>query len=451
LKKPIEVLLLSAKECRYTQDGADTPPLGIMYIASYVIEHGYSARVMDLNYPTFDIETLVEYVSHQKSLKIVGLSSTTISYLNGMRTAERIKTVRPDIITVMGGPHVSFDYVNTLNSGFVDYVVRSDGEEAFLGICNLVIKNEGNHDSIPNLVYKENEQIKVNEIDYRNQIDINTLPYPKRSMVDLNSYFRPFHIMTTRGCPGKCSFCAASALTGRCLRKREVDNIIKEIEYISQKFNGSTILIADDTFTFLGKERVREIAKYLKRKDIIWSCESRVDVKNLDIFHILAENNCVDIQIGIESFNQSVLNSVDKKISTTQIEEVLKTCKKLGISVFGNVIIGLPDDTEESFLQTLDTFLYMVREYSLSGSCSICTPFPGTDIYVNPEKHGLNIIETNWDLYDMVHPIAETRHMSLYKQKELHYKFFNTYIPYQTKWQVSHRNINRDRAKFVYT
>lgn len=397
-------------------------PLGICSIAAVLIRAGISVEICDLWCKQIN-EKYFEDLLLKKQPKIVGFSAMTDNYLNSLRLAKVCKSVDENIKTIIGGPHVSFTDEQTLqDSSDIDIVARGEGEITMLELCKLILQKEHNSFSnIRGITYRD-ENSKIIKNSGRPLIEnLDTLPYPAREL--LGPIQKNVGIQTGRGCPGGCKFCVASAMSGGRVRTRSVENVVNEI--IELKVRGAERFnFLDDTFT-CDIDRLKEIMELLKEKgySIKWSAESRVDIVDKDetIFEYMAGMGCEGVQFGVESGSQEILNSINKKTNLSQIERSVKLARDAGLQVFCSMMVGLPEDTEETINKTIDFGEYLCCKYGTVTVFSITTPYPGTYIYRKAKDIGLNIYKASYNQYTVINSLMDTKNLSRYAIKKFHY------------------------------
>jgi radical SAM superfamily enzyme YgiQ (UPF0313 family) len=282
-----------------------------------------------------------------------------------------------------------------------------EGEEIFLELVRAV-SNSKDLKNIKGIVYREDGIIKVNG---RKEIisELDSLPFPDRELVDLRLYKnthptkiirRDFknitEIITARGCPYNCTFCAGHEVFGFTVRFRSPENVIKEIEECRKKFKTNHITFLDNTFT-LKKERVKTICKYLKEGNFTFDCNSRVDTVDEEIINIMKESGCEKISFGIESGSQRILDLINKKTNISQIKKTISLAKKVKIPVIeGTAMIGShPTETREEVKMTFNLLKELDLDYVV---VEVIVPYPGTSTYYEMEKRGL-IKNKDWEKY----------------------------------------------------
>ena len=207
------------------------PPLGLGYLATYIRQFGYTSQILDFYIRSITLVELSKVLCEQTP-KTVGISTTTETYNCGLRIAAFIKKNFPDIPILMGGCHVTFEYNDALNSGVVDYVIRNEGEITTRELLDYLLKGIGRIENIDGICYKNSSGAVIRNRNRKYITNLDSLPMPDRSFFDLKSYTFPASISTSRGCPGNCIFCAATALSGGCYRIRSAQNIVNEFIYL---------------------------------------------------------------------------------------------------------------------------------------------------------------------------------------------------------------------------
>ncbi|WPC42608.1 B12-binding domain-containing radical SAM protein [Clostridium sp. JS66] len=385
------------------------PPLGLGYIGTWLIKNNYTAKILDFYIKEVTILDL-EKIIKSNSPKLIGISTTTETYKSGLAIAKYIKSLNSEIIVFMGGCHVTFEYEDTLKSGFIDLVVRHEGELIVKDLCDYYINNIGSLHNIEGISYIDNGIIKKNP---RKKFieDLDMIPFPDRKLYDLNKYAVPASISTSRGCPGKCIFCAATALSGGRYRVRSAENVLEEFKYL--KSLGSThIQIVDDTMT-ADVERLYKLLELLKKENlgITWNCESRVDIMSKDLLKEMKDCGCTSVQFGVETGSQEMLDCLKKNITIDQIRKTFLWARELDISTATCLMIGQPYDTIETINKSVELALEL-QSYGAKVVFSVSTPFPGTFMYNNPDKVGIKIKDFDTDNYNTLTPVYDTNNFN---------------------------------------
>jgi len=365
------------------------PPLGVMYIASYLKKHKDDCDI-------FVIDSSVEKLNHIQTAQrivdfgvdIVGLSCWTFSLLDTLAVASQVKRISPATLVCLGGPHVNIYPKETLSMDCVDFVITGDGERPFAKLIDQ-LKTHYDFAKVPNLHYKKNGRLENSLLKHVEE-NLDELPFPDRNWTPFQQYYtildreRPVTTMiTSRGCPFKCSFCFQHGTGWRC---RSVSNIIDEIQYCTG-LGIRNFFIFDETFT-VNKQRVIELCDEIKRRylNITWSCRSRVDTIDEETMGRLKEAGCQRISFGVEAANDDVLRRLNKKIVISQVKRIFKAAKKKRITTLADFMIGCPGEDRKKTYETIKLAVELNPDYA---QFCLFTLFPATKLYEEALKEGV--------------------------------------------------------------
>lgn len=414
--KPVDILFITPPTSRgykkVMAEKASMPPLGQMYISSNLKKHGYSVDILDMSVKFYNKEQLVEHLL-KVNPKVIGMSTFIESWSAMKLLAELIKEILPNVKLIAGGHCANYEYERILQHMNFDYILFGESEYSFLELCDFLIKSVGELENIKGIAYL-NEDKKVHFTEIRCRIkNLDTLPFPDRSLIDFSKYTYPITISTSRGCPGKCIFCSSKSFWGNRIYFRSSENIYKEVKYINEHFKTNEFFIIDDAFT-ANKQRALEFCKLLKSdaQNYIWGCESRADIVDLELIENLALSGCKRIQFGMESSNNEILSQIGKNVTIEEIEDAVKLASARGMLVNVSFIIGHPFDTHKTVQDTIDFAIYLQETYGANVIGSLLTPYPGTDIYHNADKYGIEILSRDYNRYTMNDPIINTKHLN---------------------------------------
>lgn len=413
--------------------------LGYIFdIASVLEAEQYNFKI--LNPDTLSDYTLSGLIQELKNhdFSTIGMTTNAENIRFVYQFSKEIKKEFPSVLIILGGPQVTYSDEKVLDESDCDIIVRHEGEDKIIKILQEVRKSEPDLSTIPGITYKKGNKIYKNNDGVR--LNLNKLPIPQYRILTDSEYwiipeycsyknFDSFlkkvrkdnsHFMTSRGCPNKCLFCVEGNKKDYMLRT--VENVERDLEYFIQTANPSTIGIADDTFTSSPK-RIKEICgvfSKLSRKygELRWYAEARVDVlsQNHDLIKLMFDSGLRELQIGIESGNQRVLDIYQKRITVEQIEDVVKEVSKYDIWMFGNIIMGNPTEKMSDFFETLEFVkkLHILSNFKIDISFSYLTPFAGIPICINPKKYGIDILIDNFEFKrrGMNSPICKPQEMN---------------------------------------
>lgn len=373
---------------------ADTFPLGIAYIASFIRSNGHSVKLVDVKLFGNEWKQKITDIVKGEKPSFIGISCVTPAMPDALRIAETVKSVDKNIKIVLGGPHPSAIPEECISYENVDIVCVGEGEYTFLDLL------EGKELSkIKGLCYIEKGKIKVTPP--RDLIsDLDSLPWPAYDLLPIHSYGNPFLgksiiMVTGRGCPYNCLFCSSKTINRQRYRLRSVKNVVDEIEYLYKNYNLRGFLFADDTFTMIPK-RTEELCNEIMRRGlkISWGCDTRVDAMTPELARLMKSSGCNLVKLGIESGDEKILKIIRKGITLDQVRRAVKIVNAAGIKAHGFFIIGHPYDTEESVRRTIDFAKSLPLDYA---QFSVLTPYPGTDVLdMAKRKEGIELLSSDW-------------------------------------------------------
>lgn len=339
------------------------PPLGLLSVATALKQAGHEVIVHD---------------GEMKDIPLgydgYGLGPSVTEYSSAVSVLRTIKSLNPKARVVVGGPHPTLNADECLKDGF-DCVVLGDGEFASEKAFTDVSVNRVMAEPLPLDAYPITDRSFINIKEYKYFID-GRLATP---------------IITAKGCPYRCGFCS-KVYTG--VRKRSIQHVVNEIDYLNRELGYEAVMFFDDTF-ILDTERVQAIALYIKMREMKWRCLVRGDLivrAGDDFVKMLYRNNCVEVGMGIESGSNKILSNINKGETVETIKEAILMLKHNGIRVKGFFIFGLPGESEETLGET-EKF---ITEMPLDDiDCSIFKPYAGSPIYKNKEDYDIQ-----WDRMD---------------------------------------------------
>ena len=350
-----------------------TPILSYGYLAAIFKRNGHQVEVKTNTVPESDL---------------VILQGSTIRHGMELEYIRKIKKQTKAKIGVIG----PFPSARPELFSDADFVIQGEPEDAASKIL----------DTIPSGVIQSSA---IHELDL--------LPFPDWSVFPLNEFSgspllekKPFTFMqASRGCPYRCSYCPYK-LSGE-FRLRRPEKVVEEMAYL-QDMGVKGVMFRDPMFT-QNKQRILELCdRIIENKiEMEWGCETGIDTLDMEMLDRMHESGMRGIKVGIESVNDDLLKKNKRSpVRVTHQEEIIRYCDKKGIKVVAFYIIGLPGDTKESVISTLN---YAKRLNTDFANFTICTPLPGTELYSELEG---SIFETDWEKFDNFHPVFKHKNMS---------------------------------------
>lgn len=392
---------------RKTRDINPLPPMGLGYLASVIEGMGIEVKILDCLLEGWDKEEAIDGKLVRVGLSEREIESFIASYdpdLVGIncqfsrqyrihhQLLAIIKRVRPGCVTVAGGAHVTVCPEEVLNDENCDYILSGEAEDSFRGLLLAVMENRRPSD-IDGAGWKEGGKPLINS-KTRWINDLDSIPFPAYDIMDIEKYFglhtshglrhrkRFSPIVTSRGCPAKCSFCSAYKVWGSAYRFRTVDNIIKEMEMLKNEYGIEELMFEDDNVT-ANPGRAKELfSKMIAAKfNFIWDTPNGVGAWSLDeeTIDLMKESGCVKLNFPVESGSQRVLDAIiNKPVKLPRIRQLISHCKKIKLDYGIFIVIGMPGETVEDIWAS---FRFAAENGCYNPLISVATPYPGTKLF----------------------------------------------------------------------
>ena len=355
-------------------------PLSLMYLVSILRSYGYEVELLNLSSKT--LEESVKLIPTDSDL--YGITATSVDYPICEDLVRLFREVKPEAQVILGGAHP------TLAPTLVNFAV-------FTSICmgeSELIINDIVRDAINNklkAVYRGSRLTKN---------DLEFLPYPARDSIDvlggpIFAYDKHFGtsistvIIASRGCPFKCSFCAARKVwSGGMVVRRSPQNVVDEMEHVKARYGVTEFRFSDDMMNN-SRKWLREFCEKVSDLNIYWRCSVRAGVNNEEDFKIMYDSGCREVSAGIETGDQRVLDALNKGTTVQDNEELLISASDAGLNVRILLMTGTPGEHPDTPELTRD-FLARVPFHFVAQT--MFRPLPGSDIWINPNKYGCTIL-----------------------------------------------------------
>ena len=352
-------------------------------------QRGWDGVIRPLGFPSHGIGYLSAYLKKQMDIAIYGLD-TSLDFANvEYNVKQEIAKLTPDLIgitvyspladeaekvieiiksttsipIVLGGPHISTTGVEFLQKTKVEYGVVKDGERPLHELVKSLFVTEdiASIKNIPGLIYKSESDKYILNPNTNLILGLDEIPFPDFSLFELDNYVfwknKAYGLLSSRGCPYGCTYCAAPHVTGRKFRFRSPENVVAEIEHYYHKFGFRRFGILDDAFN-INLKRAKEVIRLIIKKDlkIKWDLGNgiRANIVDLEFFQLLKQSGCDFVGIGMESGNAEILRSIKKGLKKEQLLTALDYANQCKVGTAVNFIIGHPEETYATALETLE-------------------------------------------------------------------------------------------------
>jgi len=392
------------------------PPLGLLYVAAYAEKEGHQVAVRDLA-----VRRKREEVDFKK-YDMVGISTDTTRHRQALQLAKKAKA--NGCTVVMGGPHPGYVDEEILSTHRVDFIVHGEGEITFSELVAALENKNGQFDSIQGISFLSNGKlVRTPPRPFIENLD--SLPFPARHLVRMDDYRRTklgsrdiTPLVTSRGCPYQCAFCASSHFFGTKVRARSVASVLTELEEIDHRYHFNAAAFVDDTFNLFPKRVIEICHGIIKKKlDLWWWCLSRIDLllRNEEMVREMVRAGAKSVFIGVESSNPRTLEELRKGIDVEETVRTVEMLKRNGLEIHASYILGGLDDT----IKTIhDTIRFAKRLDTNIAQFSILTPYPGTVVY-EQVKDRIFKWRSPWSFFDMQHLVFRHDHLSFIRMEWL--------------------------------
>ncbi len=367
-------------------------PLGLLYIATCIQAAGHEVRLVDGAFWTH-AEVLDQV--RRFGPGFAGISANASMWSKAMKTAADIKNIDPSIHVTAAGPYPSAVEDKCLRDcPSLDSIVIGEGEETVPEMINR-LAGGNNLEGVAGTAFRAQDGAIINN-DPRPLIEnLDAIPIPRRELLgDFDKYESPpgsykrkpiAIVMTSRGCKARCIYCFQMKGERR-IRFRSVENVVKEVEELVNGYGFKEIRFLDETFT-ADRERAMQLLRRFQefKLDFSFYVSSRVNTVDFELLREMKRAGCWAILFGAESGVQKNLNTLRKGVKLEQTRAAVAAAKKAGLKVYTPFIIGIPGETYEEALKTVDFAIELNPHYA---NFHTMAPFPGTELYDNIEKYG---------------------------------------------------------------
>ncbi|MCD6290410.1 MAG: radical SAM protein [Anaerolineae bacterium] len=395
--------------------------MGLGYLAGALRAAGYDVELYDA---AVEEEPLSD-VMRRGRYDVVGISSPTPLIKEAWEAARVAKST--GAVTILGGPHLTIEPNESIHRPEVDLVVRGEGEAAIVEIMQALELDAGvQKSSLSPRVFEHKAWSEILGLSYRQKDgngghvvhnpnrplreDLDSIPFPAHDMFKIERYTnlqpltdgliphsRSYTIVTSRGCPFKCTFCS-KPVTGDTWRARSVENVIAEWRWLVEDLKATEIGVTDDIWN-RDIKRAKELCRRLIEEGLntvpwITIHGMKVNFTDLELFQLMKAAGAKRVGFGVESGDQEILNKVIRKGQTLdQVRQAFRDAKAAGLETMGFFIFGMPHETEETMEKTIRFALELEPDLA---HFMIVSPYPGTRLWEMLEEEGAEIFSRDW-------------------------------------------------------
>jgi len=364
-------------------------PLGLLAIGSVLKREGHAIKILDLRIsqsPDADLESAMKEFDPD----VVGIGVMTIESKYGFIDAGKVKAIKPEVIVIFGGPHCAHEPRYILNDPNVDYMVSGEGE---LTIVELIkaLENESAVGEVPGIAYKKNGQyIQTAERGVIRNLDWVIQEY---DLIDLEDYFnfkcsmdffpvfrndRFIPLVTSRGCPYKCTYC--HDIFDKSIQYRSPEVVVDEMEFLMRTYGIGEFHIVDDVFN-VNMKRAKKVLRMIIDRGlnihISFPNGLRADFFDEELIDLMTRAGVYRMALGIESGSQRIQDMIKKDLDIGILENVVAQLTRARISVHGFFMLGFPTETRDEMKETID---FACQLNLTTANFSLVIPNPGTEL-----------------------------------------------------------------------
>ncbi|MBQ2644854.1 radical SAM protein [bacterium] len=372
------------------------------YVSAILKNNNYSTFLKDYQGEKSSIDDLVSDFEKENP-DLVFMSITNGSILDDLKVVDLLKSKNNDTVFILKGSiffNPNAELLSKLNLSNIDYLIGGEVEFIIDDLVNAHFQDKNLLKNIQGISYKDNENnwIINPQLEFKDELE--NLPFPDRESMHNELYINPETnlpmalIVTDKGCPYSCSYCLSPVISGKKIRTRSNENIIKEIKECVEKYNITNFFFKSDTFT-ANKAKILDFCKLLisegLNKKINWVATARVNNIDDELIKLMKQAGCSLVAIGFESGSNESLSLMNKKTTTEMNLKAAKICKKYKLEILGYFLIGFPWE-DERHLSDMKKHIFAINADYIE--ISVVVPFPNTPIYNE-------LVEKNTDLPDI--------------------------------------------------
>ena len=348
-------ILLCMPKVSYPQNVWPMMQIGIAYVSSSLKTHmPQNVYTLNLNNSERSTHEALSDMIHRNNISIVGCGDLVVNYREILSIIDSAKKIKPSVKTFIGGGFVTYSPVEAMKLiPSADFGIIGEGEVTAFELVDAICTNS-DVSKVDGIIYRGNDGELITSNPRTEIADLDTIPFP-----DYKGFFGDeitksgiCSIVTSRSCPYSCTYCSQSG--GKKYRQRSIENIFEEIDFLVKNYGMKTLLLSDELFA-VNPERIEEFCRRIKSYNLKWKMYLRLsDSLTVDLLRTMKGAGCYLIYFGLESADDRVLTSMNKKTSVGLMERVLSRVKEAGLLTQGTFIFGDTEETEDTVNTTME-------------------------------------------------------------------------------------------------
>lgn len=391
--RPARVLLLNPP----SPERLGAPLLGQQYVAASLLAAGHEVRVLDAaaKFANQDEAHLLGEIASWRP-DVIGVALFSRWIWHAYRIVGRLQGLEATLVA--GGAHATVRPEEALRQGF-DVAVVGEAERTVVALVEA-LQGDGDLGSIPGLVFRDAGRVhRTPPAGLLADLDDLAPPWTAQHLYDPRDYDQtrdsvvPGGLLTSRGCPARCTFCA-NYVTGRKFRYRSAEGVIDELRQNHTRFGSAFFPFWDDALT-AHKRRLLELCEAMERAELplSWSAITRANHVSAELLAAMKRAGLVHVNFGVESGDDDILRQIKKGVNTDQVVRALTLSKEAGLKTAANFMLGFPQETPAALERTLRFMQRIAPLVDNFSTLGVVVPFPGTPLYeAHHERYGF----TDW-------------------------------------------------------
>ncbi|HBG47431.1 MAG TPA: hypothetical protein DDW94_10665 [Deltaproteobacteria bacterium] len=402
-------------------------PIYLAYAAAVLEREGVRVKVVDAVAEELGLRQLVKQAKAEAP-EYCFIESSTPTIDQDLKSSMSIKEATGSRVFLIGAHPTVFHRELMKENPWLDGVVRGEFELTMRDIvCGL------EYPLIAGLTYRDGTEVNANPD--RSPIEnLDDMPFPAWHQFVLKKYESHLYVrpsamvIPTRGCPFQCTYCLwPQVLYGHRQRRRSPGNVCDEIEMLIGLYGVKHIRFDDDTFA-LNKQYVigccDEMIKRGLHRKITWNCFGHITQPDHEMYERMSEAGCTKIAVGVESGSERILKVINKPIDLEKARQVVRSCRRAGIEIYCDFMIGFPYETEQDIRKSMDLAIELDPDYI---QVSYAVPYPGTKMHSDGVREKFLKYPADWERYSSCETMIDTGTIDAKRLEQMYVEFWRRF------------------------